>query len=1011
MRDDVFEEIRRRIDCRDLADSLGLTVQHDYFQCPTGDACPSAKRHRRTCKSSDGKTWHCMACSVHGDAVDLLQEVKGLDKKAAIAEAKAIAGLAEDGSATGPPPPRNHPPPAPAVRAPDLELRIAALTIATDHYDRIRRDGDDYLATLPLADDDREATNRGLILGRRYLNQRGIAPLRDLPIPVGLVVAWRTGLRERLAAEDDDRLVAAAERAGLLARSRRPYERFRGRVWLPWRTAEGRTVNVKGRAIPTLAELCGLTTAEGGRLKVPMLMLRSSNSETRPQQMPKPEQPFGWGTAHEQADQPLIIVEGEIDALSAHLAGWSGVATGGAGGVGGPPIAALASDRECIVLFDGDAVPQKRQSIGSKAAKLARAVGGRWALMPEGDLNDVLQTAGTSGVTAAIREAIGHAVEPAPTATTATPPTSRRRGDVPGRPPDAEVEGYPPGWGLWRGFLHTVRYDPKHDAEEWKSTGIRQPPRIVWRGRDLADQTIVLGLHGKVAASEEEVEIPVHRAIVKTTKDVVPALSAVGMDVDSTTARSMVKYITACEHAFGHTVPFRHGSSQMGWHGGSFLYGDDCMGSDRIHYIGRDQQLVESLATRGSIDDWRDGVLRILEKYPTALFGLYAGMAAPVLRFVPDLDGFAVEYAGASSAGKSTASKAIASAFGNPELDGGILRPHWDTTNALELYATTMNNLPLFLEDLHLVQPPERARDLVMSWVNGSGKGRARRDGQSRQTPRRWSTISVLTGEASVSNVTTYAGVGARLLTFQPPLPRGDVGDPDPAVIADIRIMERTRARNFGHAGRLWVQHLVSDGVDRLLQVYEDWLPTIRRQASHEGPQQRWAKDLALVLAVAQISAPIIGGNEDRAEGLLEVAIDHLERRASPDQAEDAMEMLLAWVAMDAAGGAYEDKNADDGRPRKVWFRRFSDGTICVASQELKERYRREGIYLPQVRRVWLDRGYLIHKGERRGSVKIRLAGGVANCIPVSPVRAGPDFAARITAGMQIPHEFGGRDD
>lgn len=1025
--DDLFGELRRRLDCLHLAQGWGLKVRPGYFECPDPN-CTCHKRHRAVCKCTDGEMWTCQACGLHGDAVDMIQVFHGLDKRGAIEEAKRLAGIVDGKPMPPPPRPRPRPKP-PKITIPDevWDLRKQALTVAEDHYDRLRRDGAEYLETLGpgMSDLDRQETMRLLPVCWDYLNKvRGIAPLMELPVRIGVVPWWRTGLRERLDQEGGHDLVHAGIDCGLLKlprgelRTRDVFEAFRGRLFLPWHDEDGRVCNAKGRGIMDLAEPCRLGIDDDGSLSYPMHFLRvADHDEDRPPQVRRPTLPFGWhqalevdGKRRRSDDQvPTVIAEGEIDTVSALIAGIPSVGTGGTSGVGAKRLRDILNGRRWHIIFDGDKAGRRG------AEKLSAEIGVPWSVAPpEMDLNDVLKKHGPGALRLAILEMVRASVEPVegvdfpPPEEEPPPPPDEDFGPVgdpgpppPGPPPEdfgpepppppdggppaRTTIGMPPGWGMRGDMLCRIRVD-RNGNEDWEETGIHNPPLLSWRGRDVLNDSVVVALVGNVVASSQTVEVSLPRERIKTTREIVPALAGHGYDVDSTTAGDLVRFLTAYEHAFGAELPFRLGSSQMGWHRGSFLYGRDCFGPERLHYIGEEVRILDALATSGDAEAWVEGCLRPMERYPAALFGLYAAMCAPVIAAIPDLSGFGLEYAGSSSAGKSTASSVIASAFGDPRVDGGLLRPPYDTFASLELYAALMNNLPVFLEDSH-VMDADRARDLVMAWVNGQGKGRSKSGGVGRQEPKRWATVSILTGEASICTSTSYAGVGSRVLAFPPPLPRIDDNNPDQRVLADIKLMDRTKVRHYGHAGRAWVKHLVAGGTDRVLEAYDHWLGVYQKVATNDGPQQRWAKDLALTTAVASEAHRVIGGidPEDICVG---ISVAFLEDTKAPDQAEDAMDLALAWVAMENLGGVEGDDEVVSPGQAKVWFRILDDGTVCVAAAELKTRLRAEGIQLTQVRKVWHERGYLMAGGVPANTVKVRLASGTTACVPISPTRA-----------------------
>lgn len=985
---DLRDQVRAQLTLGEAAHTVGCEGPTEGpVVCPNA-GCDGHQAQERTV-TFDGDAWRCAICQAGGDVVDLVRAARGLSESGALGVAARIAGIRVD---------------APQITAPaeriviepaDLAERHHALAVATDHYDRLRREGDEYIESLgamALSDHQREEINRGLRTARRYLQRRGLAPLAAMPLPIGLVPAKDTGLLARLKSDGDGDLVAAARRCGLITRHRNPRERYAGRVFLPWRDPSGRVWNVKGRGILDLANHCGLAVDEEGRLRWPMLFLSTADHNPKnPPHMPRPTHPFGYLAAQQllkgaTGDHPIIILEGEIDAVSGLLAGVPCVSTGGTSGSGRAPLKDLVFGDD-VVVSDGD------ESGRRAAPRLAWTLQCRHTTLPEGDLNDVLRTAGPGGVRVAVAEAVERA-EPAPT----HDPKRRESDDERfrreikesaanegGPSEDARTtEGMPPSWGMARGRLYRIKYG-KDGNEEWVPTGIREPPAIAWRGRDVRTHEIVIGLTGNVVASTDKAEIVVPRGLLKNTRGIIEALADQGFDCDANTARTMIRFLGDYEFAFGGELEFRHGADQCGWHGRTFLYGDEAIGEREMAYIGTENAYVDALGTAGTQEGWIEGVLRPMERYPMAIFGLYAALAAPLVTYVPGVTGFALEYTAQSSTGKSTISSAIASAFGNTDLNSPLLRGPTDTWIALELHASFMRNLPLFLEDTHILQR-DRLRDVVMTWVNGQSRGRGQRSGKARQKPRQWSTVSILTGESSVVDSTTYGGVAARVLSFPSPLPRPAEGGSDAAVVDDIHTIDAARCAHYGHAARLWIAWLADNhNIVQVLETYDSWVSTIRRSAPKHGPAQRWAKDIAIVVAVARHAGPLIGAADaDKAESdCLQVGIEQLRSRRIPDQAAEAMDMLLAWVAMDASGGVDEDQSAAPNA-RKVWYRRTRDGTLLVSAQEARERLDDQDIVLTAVRREWVHRGWLVWHKKPTGSTVQRMASGPTRCLPIA---------------------------
>lgn len=365
----LYDELRQALDVKAVAQHLGLKRRGVYVKCPHDD-CPSHKKGRLTARSLEGERMGCLACKEPiGDAVDLIQIVRGCSRTDATAEARDLAGLESFK-------PAPYTPPEEAPLPPDMEQRIAALTVATEHYHRILTEGVEYLHGIGVTNID-DATRAA----QTYVAMRGFST--PYPLPVGVVPTKLTGLRDVMPAELRD----AAVRAGVL--QARGVERLAGRVWLPW-TDEWRTVSYKARAIDGLCR--------GQKWASP----RTADTGRGLMQMPRPSLPFGADAAA-LLDGTWAVAEAELDALALLSAGVPAVAVGGTSGVGSATLHRVLPEGRAALLYDSDDAGK------AGAEKEGRRLGIPWATMPGQDPADVLRTLGVDRLRATALEAIANA--------------------------------------------------------------------------------------------------------------------------------------------------------------------------------------------------------------------------------------------------------------------------------------------------------------------------------------------------------------------------------------------------------------------------------------------------------------------------------------------------------------------------------------------------------------------------------------------------------------------------
>ena len=1018
-RDNVIPEIKSRLDVVEVAETVGLEPRGKHFNCP---ACQGVRK----AMSKDGLGWHCVKCEEAGDVLTLIKLAEGLDDKQMIQRGAELAGVeallvARGRGSVHLPPVRERPEPV-RFRIPETIVadRYRTLTTCVDHYDQIRRDGQKYLDKLGFTGRAYELTLKHLPAARAYFKERGFPVPSSLPIKVGLAPSWDSGLAHRLYAEGGESMVRLGVDVGMLADRRGPggglYERMRGRVILPWCLLDGTVVYLKGRAIPALADEMKLNGSDGSIFRLLGLRTKDDDPESLPQ-VPTPPVPFGLPWAAELADrqenrQPVLIMEGELDVLSALI---SGVPALGGTRNADTIRAALGDQREPLVLYDNDGHKAERERqegkerttldiVSGSARKLAKALRGRWTLCPRGpnkDLNAILQNEGADRVVEVAAWAHRNGIKPGgkmPSYILPLPPVKQPDGTtkpaasgsptLPEQTDDDVGDDVPPGWEIRSGALYKLEYDQGAHTEVPVFTSVCHPIRVLALVQNVGDERYHVQLSGRVPGVGRKVLTTVPRSVIASPRGIVE-LADHGLDVDSTTAKVTVAWLRDyVRHNGGSAgrIPFSHGSSQMGWHGHpvrapglSFLLGREVIGESPLTYIGEDVTALKALRVRGKLERWLK-ILPVLEEEANwiGLCALYAALAAPVVRFIDGVQGFVFELAGASSTGKTTYLEAAMSAVGDPH--SGMIRRsgNSDTINGLEMNAAIFCDLPGAYEDAHLMDLGVQAK-LPMMLANGEGKGRSKRDGLGREAIRQWSSVSLITSETSLADSTTLAGTGARMLSCRP---KGGMTEDT------ISLLKSTASRHHGHIIRPWIKYLRLQGWKEVIAAYHRWLPTVRDMAGEGNVRQRWAECWAVLIATAEVAAPIMGCDaEMHTANVLGYLHGWYEQAVQPDQALRAMEMILGWAGQRVAEVTRDDQGRTGGVQRDVWMRIYKGGNVAFSTPRLAQELAHHKINLRTVAAVWNDRGWVPIR-----SKVIRIGEGNGRCIVIEPAKVDPDL-------------------
>lgn len=163
--------------------------------------------------------YHCFGCGAHGNAIDFVMAVEGLDFPTALQRLSELTGI---------PAPRGRR----AATPPPVDERLYEANAAAQGQ---------FTAWL------RAGAGRG---AREYLRRRGVSPELAAEFAIGYAPAGRDGLVQALTGRGFDRDLLV--RAGLAARDEATgevYDRFRDRLMFPIHDARGRVVGFGGRAL------------------------------------------------------------------------------------------------------------------------------------------------------------------------------------------------------------------------------------------------------------------------------------------------------------------------------------------------------------------------------------------------------------------------------------------------------------------------------------------------------------------------------------------------------------------------------------------------------------------------------------------------------------------------------------------------------------------------------------------------------------------------------------------
>ncbi|MDO5478174.1 MAG: DUF927 domain-containing protein [Clostridia bacterium] len=304
--------------------------------------------------------------------------------------------------------------------------------------------------------------------------------------------------------------------------------------------------------------------------------------------------------------------------------------------------------------------------------------------------------------------------------------------------------------------------------------------------------------------------VKVAKSVVATASRIT-ALSDMGILVTSENARALVRYLSDIENYNEKIIPVQNSTAKLGWHGKDFIPYD---GNILFDGDNRFKTLFESIHEKGDADIWLNHVKQLRATGRNEISIMLASSFASVL--IDRLNGlpFFVDLWGETEGGKTVTLMLAASVWANPD-ESQYIGDFKTTDVALEAKADMLNHLPMILDDTS--KTSARIRDnfevVIYDLCSGKGKSRSNKElGINREN--RWKNCILSNGERPLNSYANQGGAINRIIEVEckPNVYK------DPQKTADIL------KKNYGFAGRLFVNAIKEMPEGKLLEIYNGFL-------------------------------------------------------------------------------------------------------------------------------------------------------------------------------------------
>ena len=379
----------------------------------------------------------------------------------------------------------------------------------------------------------------------------------------------------------------------------------------------------------------------------------------------------------------------------------------------------------------------------------------------------------------------------------------------------------------------------------------------------------------------------VEKATVSTARNIT-ALSSQGISVTSNSASALVDYINDMENLNYDSIPEQKSIGRLGYIPGEGFspYVDGLVFDGDTSF----RNLYQSVSSQGSQTEWLLTAMECRNQSVTARIMLAASFASPILSLVGSLPFFVHLWGVDSGTGKTVALMLAASVWGNPAL-GSYVQTFNGTQVGQERTAAFLNHLPMCLDELQLTKDSRGKTSFdVYQLAQGVGRARGKKSGGVEMTPT-WSCCFLTTGETPLTSISAGAGAVNRVIDIE-----CTAGS---AVLSDGQRISGSLKRNYGWAGRIFVEKLYSNEKtqETVRQIYQD---NFRDLCSGDSTEKQAMAAAAIITADFLASQWVFQDDIETAKQLVLDTKDIQEFLASKEAVSAgrrAYDWLCDWVA------------------------------------------------------------------------------------------------------------------
>lgn len=421
-------------------------------------------------------------------------------------------------------------------------------------------------------------------------------------------------------------------------------------------------------------------------------------------------------------------------------------------------------------------------------------------------------------------------------------------------------------------------------------------------------------------------------------------LSNIGIEVTSETSKQLVNYMSEVLNNNLDKITIKQSTSSIGWNENDFLPYDNIElfdGADEF------KNVYKSICEKGKYDLWLETTQKLRNESKIIKIIMATTLASPLLEKL-DLQPYMVNvWSALSGSGKTLSCMIAMSIWGNP--DSGCLQfSSNNTQNFYSVVASFMKNITCYFDELQIIKKNRYfdMESLVMDLCNRTERGRLNKNSEIRAI-KTWYCNFLFTSNDRLVKENAGEQVYNRVIDIET----------DGVIIENGNQIANIIKRNYGFAGKIYIEHVKKVGFDEIRKRYSETFNKILNETNSTDKQ---ASAITSILLANNLINECLFKDDDILT--IEDMKSYINDKNEIKTYVKAYDYIIGMINANAR--RFADYNNSE-----VWGKK--DDYICTINKQILLRELKKGGYeFESIKKDWYLNGYMEKNSQNRYSIQ-----------------------------------------